>query len=169
VVWTRKTDEAQSLMLENEIEFIEQLQNCFGWRLGKLTLSAPRRAFALSLIRAETMIAQRTVIIGNAAHQLHPVAGQGFNLGLRDVMVLAQMLTTQNETGDIGAKSFLNYFAKNRQGDQSRTIYFTDTVVRLFSNEWLALAAMRNVGLALLDVLPFAKTVLAKHAMGYQQ
>lgn len=169
VVWTRKTDEAQSLMLGSEAEFIEQLQNCFGWRLGELKLNALRRAFPLSLIRAETMIAKRTVIIGNAAHQLHPVAGQGFNLGLRDVMVLAQMLITQNEIGDIGAKSFLQHFAKNRQGDQSRTIYFTDSVVRLFSNEWLALATVRNVGLALLDILPFAKTVLAKHAMGYQR
>jgi 2-octaprenyl-6-methoxyphenol hydroxylase len=167
VVWTRKTDEAQALMLGSESDFIEQLQACFGWRLGELTLSAPRRAFPLSLIRANTMISQRAIIIGNAAHQLHPVAGQGFNLGLRDVMMLAEMLYTQSQNGDIGASEFLNHFAQLRQTDQSRTINFTNTVVRLFSNEWLALAAARNVGLAILDVLPFAKTVLARHAMGY--
>lgn len=166
VVWTRKNDEAQALMLGSETDFMTQLQVCFGWRLGELKLSAPRRAFPLSLIRTEKMISQRAVIVGNAAHQLHPVAGQGFNLGLRDVMVLAQMLQTYD--GDIGEKAFLNRFASNRQSDQTRTIYFTDTVVRLFSNEWLALAAVRNLGLAILDVLPFAKSVLARHAMGYK-
>lgn len=169
VVWTRTTEEAKSLMLGNEADFIEQLQQCFGWRLGGLELSAARRAFPLSLIRAEAMISKRAVIIGNAAHQLHPVAGQGFNLGLRDVIVLAEMVQKQNEIGDIGATEFLKRYAKLRQSDQSRTIQFTDSVVRLFSNEWLALAAVRNVGLALLDVLPFAKTVLSRHAMGYQR
>lgn len=166
VVWTRKNDEVQALMLGSEADFIEQLQACFGWRLGELKLRAPRRAFPLSLVRTEKMIAQRSVIIGNAAHQLHPVAGQGFNLGLRDVMVLAQML--QNHEGDIGESAFLKRFAENRQPDQTQTIYFTDTVVRLFSNEWLALAAVRNLGLAILDVVPFAKSVLARHAMGYK-
>jgi 2-octaprenyl-6-methoxyphenol hydroxylase len=164
VVWTRKTDEAQALMLGNEADFMQQLQDCFGWRLGELKLSAPRRAFPLSLIRAETMISQRAIIIGNAAHQLHPVAGQGFNLGLRDVVVLAQML--QNQTDDIGESEFLNRFSQARQRDQSRTITFTDTVVKIFSNEWLALAVARNTGLAILDILPFAKNVLARHAMG---
>ncbi|MGB4498468.1 MAG: 2-octaprenyl-6-methoxyphenyl hydroxylase [Methylococcaceae bacterium] len=169
VVWTRKTDDAQALMLGSETDFMTQLQTCFGWRLGELKLSAPRRAFPLSLIQADSMISQRAVIIGNAAHQLHPVAGQGFNLGLRDVVVLAEMLQAQNETGDIGATAFLKRFSQLRQTDQSRTIQFTNAVVQIFSNEWLALAAARNVGLALLDVLPFAKNVLARHAMGYQR
>ncbi len=168
VVWTRTTEEAEALMLGSEADFIEQLQQCFGWRLGELKSSAPRRAFPLSLIHADAMISERAVIIGNAAHQLHPVAGQGFNLGLRDVVVLAEMLRVQNETSDIGASNFLKCYAQMRQTDQSRTIQFTNTVVRIFSNEWLAVAAVRNVGLALLDVLPFAKTVLARHAMGYQ-
>jgi 2-octaprenyl-6-methoxyphenol hydroxylase len=166
VVWTRKTDDAQALISGNETDFMTQLQTCFGWRLGELKLSAPRRAFPLSLIQANSMISQRAVIIGNAAHQLHPVAGQGFNLGLRDVVVLAEMLQAQNETGDIGATAFLKRFSQLRQTDQSRTIQFTNAVVQIFSNEWLALAAARNVGLALLDVLPFAKNVLARHAMG---
>lgn len=168
VVWTRKTDEAEALMKGSEANFIEQLQACFGWRLGELTLNAPQRAFPLSLIRADAMVSHRAIIIGNAAHQLHPVAGQGFNLGLRDVMVLAEMLLIQNETSDIGAPEFLTHFSQRRQTDQSRTIQFTNTVVQIFSNEWLALAAARNVGLALFDILPFAKKVLARHAMGYQ-
>ena len=168
VVLTRKTDEAEALMKGSEANFIEQLQACFGWRLGELTLNAPLRAFPLSLIRADTMISHRAIIIGNAAHQLHPVAGQGFNLGLRDVMVLAEMLQIQNEISDIGTPEFLSHFSQCRQTDQSRTIQFTNAVVQIFSNEWLALAAARNVGLALFDILPFAKKVLARHAMGFQ-
>ncbi|MDD5123356.1 FAD-dependent monooxygenase, partial [Methylovulum sp.] len=88
VVWTRTTEEAEALMLGSEKDFRDELQNCFGYRLGELMLTDPRRAFPLSLIRAETMQRDRAVIIGNAVHQLHPVAGQGFNLGLRDVMQL---------------------------------------------------------------------------------
>jgi 2-octaprenyl-6-methoxyphenol hydroxylase len=165
VVWTRKSDEAQALMQGSEADFIAQLQQCFGYRLGELTLSAPRHAFPLSLIRADDIIGNRAVIIGNAAHQLHPVAGQGFNLGLRDVTALATMIATQSDN-DIGKPDFLASYAKKRESDQSRTIQFTDALVHVFSNEWLALAAARNLGLTLLDTLPFAKSILAKHAMG---
>ncbi len=165
VVWTRKSDDAQALMQGSEADFIAQLQQCFGYRLGELNLSAPRHAFPLSLIRADDIIANRAVIIGNAAHQLHPVAGQGFNLGLRDVTALATMIATQSDN-DFGAADFLASYAKKRESDQSRTIQFTDTLVHIFSNEWGALTAARNLGLTLLDTLPFAKSILAKHAMG---
>ena len=165
VVWTRKTHEAQALMAGGDADFMAQLQACFGYRLGELTLSAPRHAFPLSLIRAKAIVANRCVIVGNAAHQLHPVAGQGFNLGLRDVVTLASMIQSQvNE--DIGSRAFLARYAKHREQDQSRTIQFTDTLVHLFSNEWPALSAARNVGLTVLDTLPFVKSLLAKHAMG---
>jgi 2-octaprenyl-6-methoxyphenol hydroxylase len=100
-------------------------------------------------------------------HQLHPVAGQGFNLGLRDVVRLAEMLIKQYEQNkDIGAADFLKDYAVSRKKDHDRTIGFTDAVVKIFSNEWLALAAARNVGLALLDHIPAAKTLLTRHAMG---
>ena len=106
-------------------------------------------------------------IIGNAAHQLHPVAGQGFNLGLRDVVRLSEMLIKQNEQHkDIGAADFLKEYAASRKKDHNRTIGFTDAVVKIFSNEWLALAVARNIGLALLDHIPVAKTLLTRHAMG---
>jgi 2-octaprenyl-6-methoxyphenol hydroxylase len=113
------------------------------------------------------MVSGRAVIIGNAVHQLHPVAGQGFNLGLRDVVQLAEQLTTQQRLNkDIGAADFLKAYAISRQKDHDRTILFTDNLVRIFSNDWLFVAAARNIGLALLDQLPLAKTVLARHAMG---
>ncbi len=167
VVWTRSTEEANALMLGSEVDFLAELQQCFGFKLGELGLSAPRRAFPLSLIRAETMVTGRALIIGNAAHQLHPVAGQGFNLGLRDVVRLAERLIKQSDiNNDIGDANFLNEYAISRKKDHDRTIGFTDAVVKIFSNEWLALALARNIGLTLLDHIPVAKTLLTRHAMG---
>lgn len=167
VVWTRSGEDADALMSGSEADFLDGLQQCFGYKLGKLSLAAPRRAFPLSLIRAEKMLADRTVMIGNAVHQLHPVAGQGFNLGLRDVVQLAEMIITRHEADqDIGAVDFLTAYAESRQKDHDRTIGFTDTVVRVFSSDWLALAAARNAGLAILDHIPVVKTLLTRHAMG---
>ncbi len=170
VVWTRSHEEAEALMSGGEDDFIARLQDCFGYRLGELTLAAPRRAFPLSLIRTQTMVSGRTVIIGNAAHQLHPVAGQGFNLGLRDVVQLAEMLLNRHEQGqDIGAADLLDQYAQLRLQDHDRTIAFTDNVVKIFSSDWLAFAAARSTGLAILDHIPFAKDLLARHAMGLAQ
>lgn len=170
VVWTRSTEDADALMSGSEKDFLDALQLCFGYRLGQLSLAAPRRAFPVSLIRAERMQSGRAVIIGNAVHQLHPVAGQGFNLGLRDVEELADRLLMQYGLGkDIGESNFLASYVKSRETDHSNTITFTDTLVKLFSNEWLALAAARNIGLAVLDHVPAAKALLARHAMGLAQ
>lgn len=167
VVWTRTTDDASALMLGSEADFLHELQQCFGYKLGELSLIAPRRAFPLSLIRAKKMVQGRAVIIGNAAHQLHPVAGQGFNLGLRDVVLLAEMLIKWREQKkDIGAGDFLKNYAALRKKDHDRIIGFTDAVVKIFSNDWVAMAAARNLGLTLLDHIPVAKTILTRHAMG---
>ncbi len=167
VVWTRSHDEAKALLSTSEVEFINQLQQCFGYRLGKLSLAAKRLTFPLTLIRAEKMRGQRSVIIGNAVHQLHPVAGQGFNLGLRDVVQLAEMLIEQYKLGrDIGDANFLQTYAKTRTQDHNKVINFTNSVVKIFSNQFLPLAAIRNSGLILLDHIPVAKNLLATHAMG---
>ena len=170
VVWTRSTDDAQALMQSSEADFLAELQQCFGYKLGKLSLTAPRRSFPLSLIRAEKMRANRAVIIGNAVHQLHPVAGQGFNLGLRDVMQLADRLISQHQSAkDIGADDFLTEYSAARQKDHDLVINFTNNVIRIFSNDWLPLAAARNVGLTLLDHIPKAKSLLSRYAMGLEQ
>ncbi len=167
VVWTRTCEHANALMSGSEADFLAELQQCFGYKLGEFSLTAPRRAFPLSLIRAENMIADRTVIIGNAVHQLHPVAGQGFNLGLRDVVQLAEMIIKRHQAGlDIGAADFLTAYAQSRHKDHDRTIGFTDNLVRIFSNDWLAVSAARNIGLMILDHTPAAKTLLTRHAMG---
>lgn len=167
VVWTRSTEEAEQLMMGSEEDFIASLQACFGYKLGQFSLTAPRRSFPLNLIRAQSMVSGRAVIIGNAVHQLHPVAGQGFNLGLRDVVQLAEIILETAQIGaDIGAHSVLERYADQRKKDHDTVINFTDSVVKLFSNEWLSLAAARNTGLALLDSIPGAKKHLARYAMG---
>jgi len=167
VVWTRSTEAAEALLLGSEADFLRELQACFGYFLGELSLAAPRRLFPLALIRAGRMSSGRAVIIGNAAHQLHPVAGQGFNLGLRDVAVLADMLNNAVQQGqDIGSAELLRTFASARSLDHDRVIRFTDGLVKLFSNDWPPLAAARNIGMMALDHLPFAKDVLAGRAMG---
>ncbi len=170
VVWTRSTEDAKALLQISETDFLAQLQACFGYKLGKLSLSAPIRSFPLALIRAEKMIAERVVIIGNAVHQLHPVAGQGFNLGLRDVVQLADKLIIQHQADkDLGADDFLKDYAASRQKDHDLVIGFTNNVVRIFSNDWLPLAAARNLGLTLLDHIPKAKSLLSRYAMGLEQ
>jgi len=167
VVWTRRNEEAEDLISSTEEEFLAQLQQCFGYTLGELSLTAPRRAFPLTLIRAESMVSGRVVIIGNAVHQLHPVAGQGFNLGIRDVMQLAEMLIRQQQkNADVGDAGFLNQYAESRQKDHDQTIGFTDKVVKIFSTDWLPVAAARSISLAVMDHIPFAKGMLSKHAMG---
>ena len=167
IVWTRVNEDAEDLISSSEAVFLEQLQQCFGYALGELTLSAPRRAFPLSLIQAENMVSGRTVIIGNAVHQLHPVAGQGFNLGIRDVVQLAEMLLQQQKKNkDIGEAGFLQYYAELRKKDHALTIGFTDGLVKIFSTDWFPVAAARSISLAVLDHIPMAKSLLAKHAMG---
>lgn len=167
VIWTHSPENAEALMSGSEADFLAELQLCFGFKLGELTLAAPRHAFPLSLIRAKAMISDRAVIIGNAVHQLHPVAGQGFNLGIRDVIQLADSIKAQSSQGeDIGASDFLQNYATSRQRDHDRTVAFTDNLIRIFSNDWLPVAAARNVSLTLLDHIPFAKSLLTRHAMG---
>ncbi len=167
VVWTRSKEDAEDLISDNEEDFITKLQDCFGYKLGVLSLAAPRRAFPLSLIRAESMFSGRTVIIGNAVHQLHPVAGQGFNLGIRDVAQLAEMIIQQHQLkADIGASEFLNRYSQARKKDHDQTIAFTDNLIKIFSSDWLPLAAARSISLTVLDHIPFAKSILSQHAMG---
>lgn len=167
VVWSRRPDEAEALLAMSDAAFIAALQHCFGYKLGALRLAAPRHAFPLTLVQAEQMVAGRAVLIGNAAQQLHPVAGQGFNLGLRDVAQLAEILQHRYaQSQDIGAAEFLAEFAATRQRDHNRVIGFTNSLVHLFSNTHASIAAARNAGLMLLDQVPAAKSRLTRYAMG---
>ncbi|TAN48915.1 MAG: 2-octaprenyl-6-methoxyphenyl hydroxylase [Methylococcaceae bacterium] len=164
LVWTRKPEQAETLLGLSESRFTEELQQAFGHWLGRLTLCAPRRAFPLRLIRAERLTAPRAALIGNAAHQLHPIAGQGFNLGLRDAMRLAELLAAAQ--GDAGSPALLQQYAADRGKDHDRVIGFTDSMVKWFSNEQPVATVARNIGMLLLDHIPVAKHFLARQAMG---
>lgn len=167
VVWTRKNDDVEALISATDTEFVTALQTCFGYRLGKISLSSARHVFPLKLIRADALYSRRCVIVGNAVHQLHPVAGQGFNLAMRDVAQLAETILLQDKSGkDIGEQTMLQNYAESRQTDHTQTINFTSGLIRIFSNDWLPLSAARSISLGILDHIPAAKSVLARHAMG---
>ena len=167
VVWTQKTDDAADLLAAPEAEFVTQLQAAFGFWLGRISLASRRQGFPLKLIRAERMTDERVVLVGNAAHQLHPVGGQGLNLGLRDVALLAEMLATRLAfREDIGDRAFLDRYAQVRRNDLDRVIQFTDSTVRLFSNDFLPVALARNAGLLALDRFVPGKRLLTRYAMG---
>ena len=168
VVWTLTSEDAAEVLREGDDEFVAQLQDAFGHWLGNLALSRKPQGFPLKLIRAEQMTDDRVVLIGNAMHTIHPVAGQGFNLGLRDAAVLAERIAARHRLGeDIGDAGFLSQYAAARKGDLATVIRFTDSLIRIFSNELPPLVALRNLALLTFDRLPFAKRLLARRAMGY--
>ncbi|MGH8547698.1 MAG: 2-octaprenyl-6-methoxyphenyl hydroxylase [Methylococcales bacterium] len=167
VVWTQPSAAAQQIMALDDEEFLARLQSAFGFRLGRLTLESKRVQFPLKLVRAKAMIGQRSVLVGNTVHQLHPVAGQGFNLGMRDIALLAEMIRDDLGKGrDPGGNALLKAYAAARSTDHETLIRFTDGVVRLFSNDWLPLAGARGLGLLGLDRCDWAKHLLTRHAMG---
>lgn len=168
VVWTLRSDDAEEVLRQGEAEFVAQLQDAFGLWLGALTLARKPQGFPLKLIRADQMTHDRVVLIGNAMHTIHPVAGQGFNLGLRDAAVLAERIAARHRLGeDIGDAGFLAQYAAARKNDLATVIRFTDSLIRIFSNELPPLVALRNLALLTFDRLPFAKRLLARRAMGY--
>lgn len=167
LVWTVKTGQENELLSVSDEEFLSRLQQRFGYRAGRFIRVGQRSSHPLSLMQADMPVQQRVVCIGNAAHSLHPIAGQGFNLGLRDVAVLAELLHTQQE--DCGAMSLLHAYQQWRQQDQDQVIKATDNLVRLFSNDLSLLGHLRGAGLALLDTLPPIKRILADRSMGLGQ
>ncbi|MDH5594003.1 MAG: 2-octaprenyl-6-methoxyphenyl hydroxylase [Gammaproteobacteria bacterium] len=167
LVWTVETDEVDDVMSLDDDRFLQAVQKRFGYRLGKLLKVGKRDAYPLRLVRAQEQVRERLVLIGNAVHTLHPVGGQGFNLGLRDVATLAQVIAEARHTGnDIGSLPILNHYAEWRISDHERVIGFTDNLVKLFSNDSLPLSFARNVGLLAADVLPPVKKALLRRTMG---
>lgn len=167
VVWTQTAENAETIAGLSESEFIDQLQKVFGSRLGYLEPAGPRVSFPLRLVKAKQVVANRCVLVGNAVHQLHPVAGQGFNLGLRDSAELAELLINNaSNQVDIGSEKLLNDYDVSRRKDHDAVTHFTNGLVRLFSNDNTLVAWARNAGLIGLDCFPPGKRVLARHAMG---
>jgi 2-octaprenyl-6-methoxyphenol hydroxylase len=167
VVWTVWAEEADEILALDDAAFLGRLQSLFGHRLGALLQAGKRSAYPLELVTAAHQTGARFAVLGNAAHALHPVGGQGFNLALRDVAVLAELLADAAAKGaDPGDDALLARYASWRHDDQARSVSFTDGVVRLFTNPFTPVKAARGAGLVALDLLPFAKEALARQSMG---
>jgi 2-polyprenyl-6-methoxyphenol hydroxylase-like FAD-dependent oxidoreductase len=148
--------------------FLSELQQAFGWRLGKMLKAGKRHSYPLSLLRANQHVSHRLALVGNAAQTLHPIAGQGFNLGLRDVMSLAETLAEAAKAGaDLGAYALLSQYQQRRQQDQQATIGVTDGLIRLFANSYAPLVAGRNLGLMAMEQLPAMRDAFAKRTLGW--
>ncbi len=171
LVWTHDPQETKRLLELNDEEFLNELQSNFGQRLGTLLKTGNRSTYPLKLVKAQEQVRNRLALIGNAAHTLHPIAGQGFNLGLRDVATLAQIITDASfnmnkQNQDIGALNVLEQYAQWRTRDHRQVIGFTNTLVSTFSNHFPPLALARNLGLIATDIIPPLKHALSKHSMG---
>lgn len=166
VVWVCPTSE-ESKYLADDAHFLATLQQAFGERAGKFVAAGRRGAYPLTRVLADKQVEGRCVIMGNAAHTLHPVAGQGFNLCMRDAHVLAQMMSAQVLKGeDIGNTQLLKHYEKARLSDQKRVIRFCDAVVHGFTHPNPAIKLARNVALVAFDKLPNIKPLVANYAMG---
>lgn len=161
LVWTLPPARAQTLQHMDSGEFLAALRAAFGGRLGEFTAVAQRATFALALRRAAPDNPPRVVAIGNAAQTLHPVAGQGFNLGLRDAWELAQMLRAAPDR-DPGAHEALHRFAAARRIDRRTTVGTTHALVRIFSNDFFALGTLRGAAMTLLGCVPPVRDVVAR-------
>ncbi|NOZ37920.1 MAG: 2-octaprenyl-6-methoxyphenyl hydroxylase [Gammaproteobacteria bacterium] len=168
LVWSLKSQQAEAVAGLDEAAFLEYLQEQFGRRAGRFIKASARHVYPLKFLLARELVGSRLAIIGNAAHSLHPVSGQGFNLGLRDVAVLAQIIIDAQRKGlDFGMREILQDYAHWRRRDQWQTAASTDSLVRIFSSTFPPLALARNLGLLALDILPPLKKHLARQAMGY--
>ena len=164
LVWTRQGMDAKRLLEVSDAAFLSELQGVFGYRLGALQQVGARHLYPLSLVQADEQVRAHLVVLGNAAHALHPIAGQGFNLSLRDVQSLAEaLLGSQSTPGDFAT---LQAYRERQRPDQNLTTGFSDQVTRLFGSSQPLLAAGRNLGLLGLDLLPPAKRWFARQAMG---
>lgn len=167
LVWTQRDEAVQEYLALADEEFLRRLQARFGLRLGRLARVGRRSSYPLRQLMVHDPVRPRVVLIGNAAHTLHPVAGQGFNLGLRDVAVLADLLAEQVRAGgDPGAMPMLARYRDWRRPDQSALALVTDGLVRLFSNPLLPLRLARNLGLLGFDLMPPLKQAAARRFMG---
>ncbi|MEG0341089.1 MAG: FAD-dependent monooxygenase [Acinetobacter sp.] len=168
VVWpVKKGTEGEWLGDENDQHFLDALQQTYGDRAGKFQKTGKRFSFPLSQVLAEKQAVGRVVLMGNAAHTIHPVAGQGFNLCMRDAYVLVRYLKEQIEkNADVGDAKVLQDYEKSRLTDQKRVIKFCDSVVRGFSNQNPVLKFIRNSGLIAFETIPGFKPLVASYAMG---
>ena len=161
-VWTVADRDAERILALDDDAFLAELQDAFGYRLGALSRVGTRASYPLHLSKAMRLTATRAVLVGNAAHGLHPVAAQGFNLGLRDVAALCDCVADL----DLDDPELLQRYAAWRKADQSKLVGFTDVLVRLFSSSNRPTRTLRNLGMLGFDMVPGVRSMFAKHTMG---
>jgi 2-octaprenyl-6-methoxyphenol hydroxylase len=167
LVWTERTAEAERLLAADDLIFEEELQRRFGHKLGELRVVGSKRAFPLGLTLARAFVAPRLALAGDAAHGIHPISGQGLNLGFKDVAALAETVVEADRLGlDIGALNVLERYQSWRRFDTFRMGVTTDVLNRLFSNDMTPLRIARDLGLGLVERMPKLKSFFIDQAAG---
>jgi 2-octaprenyl-6-methoxyphenol hydroxylase len=168
IVWTERAQEAERIVALPDTEFHDELEKRFGLQLGDIDVIGPRRAFPLGLFTARAFIAERLALVGDAAHIIHPIAGQGLNMGLRDVAALAEAIADAARLGlDIGAPDALERYQRWRRFDTAMMGVATDSLNRLFSNRSDVLRLVRDIGLGLVERTPPLKRLFIREAAGF--
>ena len=167
IVWTETSGEAERIVALADDEFHAELEKRFGLQLGDIEIVGPRRAFPLGLFTARTFIGERLALVGDAAHIIHPIAGQGLNMGLRDVAALAEAIADAARLGlDPGGPEVLERYQRWRRFDTMTMGVATDGLNRLFSNHSDALRLVRDIGLGLVERMPMLKRMFIREAAG---
>ena len=167
LVWVEPKDRAPLYLELPEEEFDQEIQERIGDYLGTIRTQGPRFSYPLSLMHAKRYIAPRLALIGDAAHSIHPIAGQGVNLGFRDVAVLSELIIERFRLGlDIGADDVLTHYQRWRMFDNVTMLAVTDTLNRLFTISWPPVRLTRDLGLWTVSKMPPLKRLFMRHAMG---
>jgi 2-octaprenyl-6-methoxyphenol hydroxylase len=170
LIWTFRPDVAGDMAQLPDSDFIARLQEAFGFRLGRFTRVGARQLYPLSLTRSDEYVAPRLAIVGNAAQTLHPIAGQGFNLGLRDAASLAEVIADgkaqSRDSFDPGDGVLLERYREWRAADRQNIVRFTDGLVRLFTQPFGPAKLLRDVGMLAFDLVPAAKDALSQLSLG---
>ncbi len=167
IVWTERSDLARRLLELDEPRFQAEFARRFGDHLGPVAPAGPRWSYPLRLVHAERYIDTRLVLVGDAAHGIHPIAGQGYNLGVRDIAALVEVLVDAKRLGlDVGGADTLERYAQWRRADNLSMVAATDLLNRLFSNDVAPLRLVRDVGLAAVNRVPALRKFFVRHAMG---
>ncbi len=169
LVWVEPKDRVQIYLDLPEEEFVQEITERVGDYLGKISVEGKRFSYPLSVMHAKTYVGKRLALIGDAAHAIHPIAGQGVNLGFRDVAVLTELLAERHHAGlDIGDDATLAHYQQWRRFDNTTMLFVTDGLTRLFSNNIIPIKLARNFGMWAVGKMPPVKRFFMRHAMGYE-